>query len=73
MQANSRDAVNFNFVATCGRKLCTVHTLRLLTRRADEQKNKSRSTAVTNTLFPRRTLTFKLSFSLRTREMSSIG
>ena len=67
MQASSRGAVNFTFTATCGRKLCTEYTL--YTARADEHKNKSSNT----TVLPRRTLTFKLALSLRTREISSIG
>ena len=67
MQASSRRAVNFTFTATCGRKLCSGYTL--YTARADEHKNKSSN----STVLPRRTLTFKLALSLRTREISSIG
>ena len=67
MQASSRGAVNFTFNSTCGRKLCTGYTL--YTVRADEHKNKSSNT----TVLPRRTSTFKLTLSLKTREISSIG
>ena len=65
MLASSKGAVNFTFTATCGRKLCAGYTL--YTARADEHKNKY------TTVLPRRTLTFKLALSLRTREISSIS